>query len=224
MRLLGPHIQRAVLIAKIFDFKDTESAMFSEMLDGLRAAIFFVDANGHLIHANAAGHNLIADGSLVQVTAGKLAAREPQVDAGLQETFLAASKGDGAIGGIGIALPLIGKTGERHVAHVLPLTSGARKVRTNHAASAAVFVHKSAVEAPSPPEVIAKAYKLTMTELRVLLAIIDIGGGVPEVAEVLGIAATTVRTHLRNVFSKTGASRQADLVKLVAGYCNPLVK
>jgi DNA-binding CsgD family transcriptional regulator len=224
MLLLGPHIRRAVLIAKIFDIKDTEAAMFSEMLDGLRAAVFFVDANGHLIHANATGHGLIAEGNLVHVAAGKLAAREPQIDASLQETFLAASSGDGAIGGIGIALPLTGKTGERYVAHVLPLTSGARKARSSHAASAAVFVHKSAVEAPSPPEVIAKAYKLTMTELRVLLAIIDIGGGVPEVAEVLGIAATTVRTHLRSVFSKTGASRQADLVKIVAGYSNPLVK
>jgi DNA-binding CsgD family transcriptional regulator len=130
-----------------------------------------------------------------------------------------------AIGGTGIALPLVDKRGECYVAHVLPLTSGARqRARSSHAASAAVFVHKSAVEAPSPPEVIAKAYKLTMMELRVLLAIIDIGGGVPEVAEVLGIAATTVKTHLSNVFAKTGTNRQADLVKLVAGFSNPLMK
>ena len=79
------------------------------------------------------------------------------------------------------------------------------------------------MEAPSPPEVIAKAYKLTMAELRVLLAIVDIGG-VPEVAEVLGIAATTVKTHLGNIFAKTGTNRQADLVKLVAGFSNPLMK
>jgi DNA-binding CsgD family transcriptional regulator len=84
-------------------------------------------------------------------------------------------------------------------------------------------VHPSAVEAPSPPEVIAKAYQLTMTELRVLLAIVDVGG-VPEVAKVLGIAATTVKTHLGHVFEKTGTKRQADLVKLVAGFSNPLMK
>lgn len=68
-----------------------------------------------------------------------------------------------------------------------------------------------------------RAYKLTMAELRVLFAIVDVGG-VPEVAEVLGIAATTVKTHLGNVFAKTGANRQADLVKLVAGFANPLMK
>jgi len=223
MRLLGPHIRRAVLIAKVFNLKEAEAAMLSQTLDGLRAAIFLVDANGRIVHANSAGHFLAAAADVLRVAAGKLIAGEPQINASLQETFLAASRGDMAIGGTGIAFPLIGKKGERHVAHVLPLTSGVRqRARSSHAASAAVFVHKSAVEAPSPPEVIAKAYKLTMTELRVLLAVVDIGG-VPDVAEVLGIAATTVKTHLGHVFEKTGTNRQADLVKLVAGFSNPLL-
>jgi hypothetical protein len=37
------------------------------------------------------------------------------------------------------------------------------------------------------------------------------------VAEVLGIGEGTVKTHLHHLFQKTGASRQAELVKLVAG-------
>ena len=61
----------------------------------------------------------------------------------------------------GIALPLTARTGERHVAHVLPLTSGLRaQPALRHTAVAAVFVHKTALEAPSPPEAIAKAYTL----------------------------------------------------------------
>jgi DNA-binding CsgD family transcriptional regulator len=39
---------------------------------------------------------------------------------------------------------------------------------------------------------------------------------------VLGIAETTIKTHLRRVFIKTGADRQADLVKIVAGFASPL--
>ncbi|MGC2661659.1 MAG: LuxR C-terminal-related transcriptional regulator [Bryobacteraceae bacterium] len=224
MRLLGPHIRRAVLIAKVFNLKEAEAAMFSQTLDGLRAAIFLVEANGRVVHANSAGHFLVTKADVLRVAVGKLVAVEPPIDIGLQEAILAASKGDAAIGGTGIALPLIAKIGKPHVAHVLPLTSGARqRARASHTASAAVFVHRSTVEAPSPPEIIAKAYKLTMAELRVLLAIVDVGG-VPEVAEVLGIAATTVKTHLGNVFAKTGTNRQADLVKLVAGFSNPLMK
>jgi DNA-binding CsgD family transcriptional regulator len=61
-----------------------------------------------------------------------------------------------------------------------------------------------------------------MTELRVLFAIVEVGGA-PEVADVLGIAASTVKTHLGRVYQKTGAGRQADLVKLVAGFSSSLV-
>jgi hypothetical protein len=50
-----------------------------------------------------------------------------------------------------------------------------------------------------------------------------IGGGVPEVSQALGIVATTVKTHLGRLFEKTGADRQADLVKVVAGFATPLV-
>jgi DNA-binding CsgD family transcriptional regulator len=136
--------------------------------------------------------------------------------------LIAAGNGDAAVGVKGIALPLIARGGERHLAHVLPLTSGARR-RAGIATSAAavLFVHKAALEVPSPPEAIARAYNLTPTELRVLLAIVEIGGA-PEVAEALGIGDTTVRTHLGRLFEKTGAKRQADLVKLVAGFSSPL--
>jgi DNA-binding CsgD family transcriptional regulator len=42
------------------------------------------------------------------------------------------------------------------------------------------------------------------------------------VARVLGVAPSTIRTHLGRVYEKTGVARQADLVKLVAGFASPL--
>jgi DNA-binding CsgD family transcriptional regulator len=53
------------------------------------------------------------------------------------------------------------------------------------------------------------------------MAIVEIGG-VPEVAPVLGISETTVKTHLQRIFDKTDTNRQPDLVKLVAGFTSPL--
>jgi DNA-binding CsgD family transcriptional regulator len=91
----------------------------------------------------------------------------------------------------------------------------------DNVATAAVFIHKATIEAFSPPEVVARTFKLTMAEIRVLFAIVEVGG-VPEVADVLGIAPTTVRTHLSRVYEKTRVSRQADLVKLVARFVSPL--
>lgn len=223
MRLLAPHVQRAVLISKVVDFKRDEAEMFAQTLDGLRAAVILVDAGGRIVHANAAAHALISEGGVIQAVNGALAASARQVNQRLRSVFLAAAEGDQAVGKEGIALPLSGKTGERYVMHALPLTSRAREQAGRpHGATAAIFIHKARLEALSPPVAIAEAYRLTMAELRVLFAIVEVGG-VPEVAEVLGIAASTVKTHLGRVYEKTGVARQADLVKLVAGFSSSLV-
>jgi DNA-binding CsgD family transcriptional regulator len=123
------------------------------------------------------------------------------------------------LGRRGIAVPLKARDDERYIAHVLPLTSGARrKAGISYGAVAAIFVRRAALDLPSPPVAIAQVFKLTQAELRVLFSILAMGGAA-EVAEVLGIPEATVKTHLHHVFEKTGTGRQADLVKLVAGYC-----
>jgi DNA-binding CsgD family transcriptional regulator len=175
-----------------------------------------------MVHANAAGHAIIEAADFLRSVCGRLVVSDPPINAALREILSSASAGDAALGVKGIALPLTAHDGERYVAHVLPLTSGARRaacLATN--AVAALFIRKATLEAFAPPEVIGEMYKLTPTELRVLLAIVDIGG-VPEVAAALGVAVTTIKTHLSRLFEKTGVARQADLVKLVAGFSTPL--
>ena len=125
----------------------------------------------------------------------------------------------------GSAVPLKGHSGERYVAHVLPLMAGERrKAGTTSSAIAALFVCARPKWKPHlHPEVIGKTYKLTPTELRVLRAIVNVGG-VRQVAGNLGVHPdTTIKTHLGRLFEKTGVHRQADLVKLVAGYSSVLV-
>jgi DNA-binding CsgD family transcriptional regulator/PAS domain-containing protein len=224
VRLIVPHFRRAVLIGNLIDLKKAEAASFADTLDGVRAGMFLVDATGRIVHANAAGHVMLDAADVLHAEAGRLAVNDRRADQVLADTFATAGNGDAAIGIKGVAVPLVARDGERYVAHVLPLTSGARqRAGVSYAAAAALFVHKAALDTPSPPEAVAKAYKLTPMELRVLLAVVEIGG-VPEVAEALGIAETTVRTHLHQTYQKTGVNRQADLVKLVAAFSNPLLK
>jgi len=71
------------------------------------------------------------------------------------------------------------------------------------------------VDTPSP-EAMAKRYSLTASETRVLEAVLRVNG-VRAVAEELGLSQATVKTHLHNLFRKTGTRRQSDLVKRVVG-------
>ncbi len=215
--LITPHIRRAMLIGKAIDLHRVEAATLADTLDELVTSTFIVDAAGRIIHANLAAHHLIAEANVLRATNGRLSPIEAD-GRKLFELFATAKDGDAAVGKEGIAVSLVARTGERYVAHLLPLTSGMRrKAHISCSATAALFVRKAAFDLQSPPEAVASQFKLTSAEIRVLFAIVQIGG-VPEVAPVLGISEQTVKTHLHHVYEKTATRRQADLVKLVAGY------
>jgi DNA-binding CsgD family transcriptional regulator len=217
MKLIVPHVRRAVLISKIVDLHKMEAAEFGDTLDGLATAVFLVDGAGRIVRANLAGHAMLADATVVCGSGGRLIAVDATSDHKLHDIFTNAERS----GAIGIDVPMFARDGERYVAHVLPLTSGARRrAGRAYSAVAAVFVQKATIELPHPLETIASSFELTPTELRVLMMIVQVGG-VPEIASVLGVSEETTRTHLKRIFSKTNTSRQADLVKLVAGYMSP---
>jgi DNA-binding CsgD family transcriptional regulator len=222
MALVVPHVRRAYLIGKTINLGQAEAACFSDILDGLSAGMILVDGIGRVVHANAAGNAILGAADFLRTVHGRLVAGDARTNAAFREILAAADAGDAAVGLRGIALPLTAHDGERYVAHVLPLTSGVRRqAGLAFNAVAALFIRKAALAASAAPDVIGRMYKLTPAELRVLLAIVDVGG-VPEVAAALGVASTTIKTHLNRLFEKTGVCRQADLVKLVAGFSTPL--
>ena len=218
---LVPHIRRAVLISNVIEHKSSEVQGFSDLLDHIRAGVFVVDASGSIIYSNRAANDILLAGDYLRATSGKLTARQGEINQLLHEAFRTAGDGDTAISDKSVAISLMAGDGTRHAANLLPLTRR-RADGIDKNAVAAVFVHKAALELPNPPDIIANAYHLTKTELRVLLALVQLGG-CPEVAEALGVGNGTVKTHLRNLFQKTGVRHQTDLVKLVAGFSGPTI-
>lgn len=61
-----------------------------------------------------------------------------------------------------------------------------------------------------------ETHRLSPQETRICLHLVD-GGSVATCAETLGVAESTVRTHLKSIFAKTGVRRQADLHTLLPG-------
>lgn len=206
------HLRRAILVGNTVAEKADETKALVDTLEPLAAAVFLVRRDGGIVHANVAGRSLLDTGRPVFSMHGRLATQDSKSGRALSEAL---ASGDAA------TVPL-GADGDRFLAHVLPLTAGTRhEAIPAPTAVAAVFIRKVAISVPSAPEIIANAYALTPSELRVLLAI-STGGGVPEVAASLGVAETTVKTHLARLYGKTGTSRQTDLVRLVAGFQSPL--
>jgi DNA-binding CsgD family transcriptional regulator len=67
---------------------------------------------------------------------------------------------------------------------------------------------------PIDHELLQSAYDLTSSEVRIC-ALLANNESVESISEILGISPNTARTHIKRIFSKTGAVRQAELVKLM---------
>jgi DNA-binding CsgD family transcriptional regulator len=222
--LIALHAHQMLLISKTADLKQSddlkqsEAAALADTLNGLAAGIFLVDAGRRIVHANTAGHDILRADDFLRSISGQLVARNTQANRTLGEVF---ADNGGALGTKGIALPLTAHDGERYVMHLLPLTPATGTgIGMACKAVAALFVRKVALDSPCE-ELIARTFELTPAELRVMLTIVEVGG-VRETSAALGSAESTVKTHLHHVFAKTGARRQADLVKLTAGFSSPL--
>jgi DNA-binding NarL/FixJ family response regulator len=217
LAVLVPHLQRAVSIGRLFDQNQAATQGLTSAFDHVEAAVFLVGADGAISFANAPARQMLRETAQVYARDNALHAVATNADQILHDTFRSAANGDASFGVRGVAVSLASSLQESLFAHVLPLTSGRRQKAgvANHAV-AAVFIRKTAPNAPPPLEAIARLYKLTASELRVLDALIKVNG-VRAMAGMLGLSQATVKTHLHNLFRKTGTARQSDLVKLVAG-------
>ena len=78
----------------------------------------------------------------------------------------------------------------------------------------ALFLTRSGKVSPLSPELLAALFGFTPAEGLVASALAQ-GEKPSDIAVSLGIAQTTVAFHIRNIFQKTGVSRQASLVVLL---------
>jgi DNA-binding CsgD family transcriptional regulator len=219
--LIVPHFQRAVSIGRLFDQDKTHRAVLTETLDHVEAAVFLVGSNGRIAFVNGPGRAMLDDGALLRERTGALAAAEPEAHRLLRDRLVAAAGADMVAASRSIAIPLSSLPHHRWFAHVLPLTSGDRqRAGLLHSAVAAVFVRQMSPASPAPLEALAGRYKLTASEIRVFDAVMKVSG-VRALAELLGLSQATVKTHLHNLFRKTGVSRQSDLIKVIAGFATP---
>ncbi|WP_406855175.1 helix-turn-helix transcriptional regulator [Alsobacter sp. KACC 23698] len=73
----------------------------------------------------------------------------------------------------------------------------------------------------TPIATAARLYALTITEVQVLKHIVE-GQSLGEAAAVLGIARSTVKTHVDALYAKCGVNSRARLAATIAGLISPV--
>lgn len=213
-RLLAPHLRRAVIISNILDVSTIVSTTLRQTLDTLSVAVFLVDNRARILHANQAGAAMLDDGDAAKRERDCLTTGQPAADKALLAAIARAAQGDSALSAAGIGVPIKSRSGAVLLAHVLPLNS-------EHAARdwipggvAAIFVAGASAGPHVAVEALMALFDLTPAEARVVVEMVT-GRSVEEIAQTLGIAKGTVRTHISRIFMKTGTNRQGELIALV---------
>jgi DNA-binding CsgD family transcriptional regulator/PAS domain-containing protein len=219
LRLIAPHVRRAVTISDLFGMKAVEAATFGSVLDGFQFGILLVDRDLGIVHANAAASAMLASREPIRAEKGRVLLADRATQGALERAVHQAIDDATTLGGKGIGIPASGK-GKPSVVHVLPLRRTQIGRGLGSRAIAALFVAPAALPSRMPADALAAIYDLTPAETNIF-ELIAAGRSPAEIADKLGIAPSTVKSHVLHLFAKTGCKRQADLVKLAASLSSP---
>lgn len=214
LRLLAPHLRRALLISELLDETLTRTQMYRQIVETMSFPVLLVEQDGTLAFANGTADALLSQGTCLSARMGKLAATSPAHAKPFALAIHNACTGrDADIGLWGNGVVLHGSDGTSCVAYVLPMGRSERR----HALGpgmAAVFVTSDSSARPPAVEVLTALSGLTVAEARVALAVAD-GQSVDMIAAATRVAPSTVRKQLSHVFDKTGQRSQASLAAFV---------
>jgi len=198
-----------------------EAALYASVLNETTAAIILVDERLGIIFQNAAAQNLLRRGDPVRREGSSLTVRSPAARLALLQAVRQAAVDEAAIGQRGLGVPLRSEAGTPFVLHVLPVAATRLRSGVASGAAAAIFVAQGDAGATTPADALAALFDLTPNEARVF-AHVAAGMTPKEIGAALGVGANTVKSHLAQLFAKTGTRRQADIVRLAASLSLPL--
>ena len=205
---IAPHLTRAIQLAHRLGRVETERAVAADALDRLLQALVVVNSESRVLFANRAANALFGNG--LSLHDGILRAGVNGQTAKLHRMVAGCARRDRDNAGGHIAV----SRGLGRVA--LSLLVIPAKSQPGWLASPCAMIFTTDPETMTTPETafLQNQFGLTPAEAVLARELLN-GDGIDAAAKRIGIGASTEHTHLRSVLAKTGASRQAELVRLV---------
>jgi DNA-binding CsgD family transcriptional regulator/GAF domain-containing protein len=222
MDLLLPHLRQTISFAARFEAEALGKRIGMEALSSLAIGAILVSQDCSVRLMNGAAERILREKSGVLVRHGRLSLAKASLDTQLRAAIAAAARSSHGIvecPGTVIAIQELDQRSTISLT-VTPLQPDANAGGSPEPLAVVFLAGQEAPPLPLPP-LLRKAYGLTSAEARVLLAVVS-GARLADHAEENGVRLETVRSQLKQIFWKTGCSRQSDLVRLVLN--NPIIQ
>ncbi|MCK1385665.1 helix-turn-helix transcriptional regulator [Bradyrhizobium sp. 21] len=221
LRILAPHVRRAVTISNLFDLKAVEATTFAATVEALTVGVVLADEDSKIVHTNAAATAMLAAGDPIVLRQGRIAVQSATTTGTLQSAVAQAAQDEARLGQKGIGIPIPRQGGDPLVIHVLPLRRSHMRSGLIQRAAAALFVTSASGPPRLPHDALNQLYDLTPAEIRIFELICE-GHTRDAISALLGVSVSTVKSHLVHLFEKTGCRRQVDLVRLANSLTFPV--
>jgi DNA-binding CsgD family transcriptional regulator len=213
LRIIAPHLRRAVLISHLLDGAKGRGDTFEAALSAMSSAAVIVDGGLGILHANAAARRMLDAGDPIRAAGSRLELPNELAPGQLEKAVRSAEGPESEMGRRGIGIPTRRVDGAPLVIHVMPIKRRAMRSGLALSAAAVVFISENGAHAPLPIDAASMLFELTPAEARVF-EMIAAGATTRDIAASLSVASTTVKTHLGSLYAKTDRHRRADLVRL----------
>lgn len=214
LTMLVPHMRQALRAQNGLSTLVRRSGELAEALDAIEHGIVIVTSDSRLVHANAAAEQLLRESDGLVSHSGRLTASAPHTRSRLEAVLRFALGGDAFGIRHGGALACDRPSGRRPYAlHVLPMHP-LRTGSTSGGPTAMVLIVDPERRPVLASDMLRQLFGLTKAETAVAQLALK-GEGLGPIGEQLQLSRDTVKTHLGNVFCKTGTHRQAELVRLL---------
>jgi DNA-binding CsgD family transcriptional regulator len=206
-----PHIRRALQL-RLTHRHALPNRTYAAMLDDLALGIVVCEPSGRVALANKAAQTMARAGRGII-----LGGRRNGIKALLpsEAAALAAMIHDAANGGAGGVMRVTGNDGAAAlIALVTPLPRRFGFVGNTPAALALVTLRSTRDSPAFAAGTLIALFGLSPAQAEIALAIYN-GKSTEQIAVERGVAPTTMRTHLSEIFLRTGAENQRDLVRML---------
>ena len=212
---LMPHLQRSMRMSMLLGDVRLRESSIALALDRLPTAVFLVTGRGRVLFLNQAAERLLLDRRGLSLGKDGLTTTLPADSTALRALIgRAAETSANRVGDSGGTLAVRRPGGMRP----LELQVSPIHLEDQHPlleAPAALVYASDPETVPSSVAVeLQRRFELTPAEARVAIAI-GRGKTARQIADTWHLSIHTVRTQLKAVLAKTGASRQVDLVRLI---------
>ncbi|WDD92186.1 helix-turn-helix transcriptional regulator [Burkholderia sp. FERM BP-3421] len=221
--LLLPHLKRAVELHSRLDTVEVERSIYANAINRMQIGTITLDENGAIIDMNSVAHEIVKQHNGLTLARGTIEATDAQENRTLQRLIRHAVLGHhGTAAAIVEAMPITRSFDKPRLGLLVRTVLLSEWSEDNkRQVAVTLFLRDPDRKPQGVQEIIRKLFDLTPAETSLALLLTN-GLTLEEAADASGISKNTARTHLRAIFSKTGVTRQATLVRILLGSVVPL--